>query len=71
MPPIDDILTGLLYIAMIAVVAVLAFGIINLYRGDEKARSRSNKLMRLRIVLQFAAILIIIAIFLVRQNFGG
>ena len=52
-------------------VAVLAFGIINLYRGDEKARSRSNKLMRLRIVLQFSAILIIIAIFLVRQNFGG
>lgn len=71
MLPIDDILTGLLYIAMIAVVAVLAFGIINLYRGDEKARSRSNKLMRLRIVLQFSAILIIIAIFLVRQNFGG
>lgn len=68
---LDTVLTGLLYIAMVAVVAVLAFGIINLYRGDDKARSRSNKLMRLRIVLQFAAILIIIAIFLVRQNFGG
>jgi uncharacterized membrane-anchored protein len=67
----DNILTGLLYIAMVAVVAVLAFGIINLYRGDDKARSRSNKLMRLRVVLQFTAILIIIAIFIVRENFGG
>ena len=68
---LDTVLTGLLYIAMVAVVAVLAFGIINLYRGDEKARSRSNKLMRLRVVLQFTAILIIVAIFIVRENFGG
>lgn len=68
---LDTVLTGLLYIAMVAVVAVLAFGIINLYRGDDKARSRSNKLMRLRVVLQFTAILIIVAIFLVRENFGG
>jgi len=68
---LDTVLTGLLYIAMVAVVAVLAFGIVNLYRGDEKARSRSNKLMRLRIVLQFSAILIIVAIFIVRENFGG
>lgn len=68
---LDTVLTGLLYIAMVAVVAVLAFGIINLYRGDDKARSRSNKLMRLRVVLQFTAILIIVAIFVVRENFGG
>ncbi|WP_300540587.1 twin transmembrane helix small protein [Maricaulis sp.] len=67
----DTILTGLLYIAMLAVVVVLAFGIINLYRGDEKARSRSNKLMRLRVVLQFSAIVLIVVIFLVRENFGG
>lgn len=68
---LDTVLTGLLYIAMLAVVVVLAFGIINLYRGDEKARSRSNKLMRLRVVLQFAAIVLIVVIFLVRENFGG
>ena len=68
---LDNALTGFLYIAMLAVVIILVTGIVNLYRGDEKARSRSNKLMRLRIVLQFSAILIIIAIFLVRQNFGG
>ncbi len=68
---LDNALTGFLYIAMLAVVIVLITGIINLYRGDDKARSRSNKLMRLRVVTQFVAILLIIVILLVRQNFGG
>jgi len=67
----DTILTGLLYIAMLAVVITLGFGIFNMYRSDDKARSRSNKLMRLRVVLQFAAVLLIIAIFLVKENLGG
>lgn len=66
----DTVLTGLLYIAMLAVVIVLVFGLFNLFRGDEKARSRSNKLMRLRVMLQFTAIVIIVAIFLVRENLG-
>ncbi len=67
----DTFLTGLLYIAMLAVVITLGFGIFNMYRSDDKARSRSNKLMRLRVVLQFAAVLLIIAIFLVKENLGG
>ncbi|WP_297731301.1 twin transmembrane helix small protein [uncultured Maricaulis sp.] len=67
----DTFLTGLLYIAMLAVVITLGFGIFNMYKSDDKARSRSNKLMRLRVVLQFAAVLIIIAIFLVKENLGG
>ncbi|MHA6288938.1 twin transmembrane helix small protein [Maricaulis sp. CAU 1757] len=65
------LLDGLLYVAMLAVVVVLALGIFNLYRTGDKARSRSNKLMRLRVVLQFVAILIIVAIFAFRENFGG
>ncbi|WP_323761683.1 twin transmembrane helix small protein [Maricaulis sp.] len=67
----DTFLTGLLYIAMLAVVITLGFGIFNMYKSDDKTRSRSNKLMRLRVVLQFAAVLLIIAIFLVKENFGG
>ncbi|BDX00577.1 twin transmembrane helix small protein [Maricaulis maris] len=67
----ENILTGLLYIAMLAVVITLGFGIFNMYKSDDKSRSRSNKLMRLRVVLQFAAVLIIIAIFLIKENFGG
>ena len=68
---LDNALTGFLYIAMLAVVIILVTGIVNLYRGDEQARSRSNKLMRLRVVTQFVAVLLIIVILLVRQNFGS
>ena len=68
---LDTVLTGLLYIAMLGVLIVLAAGVINLYRGDDKARSRSNKLMRLRVVVQFAAVILIVIIFLVRENLGG
>ncbi|WP_138512221.1 twin transmembrane helix small protein [Maricaulis alexandrii] len=68
---LDNALTGFLYIAMLAVVVVLITGIVNLYRGDEKARSRSNKLMRLRVVTQFVAILLLLVILYVRQNFGS
>jgi putative copper export protein len=68
---LDTVLTGLLYIAMLGVLIVLAAGVINLYRGDDKARSRSNKLMRLRVVVQFAAVILIVIIFFVRENLGG
>ncbi|MBU6319540.1 MAG: HIG1 domain-containing protein [Alphaproteobacteria bacterium] len=49
--------------AVIAVLAVvLAIGVLNLLKTDSKARSRSNRLMRLRVAVQFAAVLIIVAI---------
>jgi Hypoxia induced protein conserved region len=51
-----------LYAAIGAVFLVLAFGVVNLVRTDDKARSRSNKLMRLRVLVQFIAIIIIVII---------
>ncbi|WP_304070784.1 twin transmembrane helix small protein [Maricaulis maris] len=67
----DTFLTGLLYIAMLAVLVTLGFGVFNMYKSDDKSRSRSNKLMRLRVVLQFAAVMLIVAIFLVKEKLGG
>ena len=67
----DTFLTGLLYIAMLAVLVTLGFGVFNMYKSDDKSRSRSNKLMRLRVVLQFASVMLIVAIFLVKENLGG
>ena len=67
----ETILTGLLGIAMLAVLITLGFGIFNLYRGDEAARSRSNKLMRLRVVLQFIAILLLVAVYYFKDQLGG
>jgi hypothetical protein len=50
-------------LALLAVVAVLFTGLYALFRGGEFGRKYSNKLMRLRIVMQFVAILIVLAAF--------
>ncbi len=49
-----------LYAAIAAVFVVLALGVANLVRTDSQARSRSNKLMRLRVLVQFIAIIFIV-----------
>jgi drug/metabolite transporter (DMT)-like permease len=56
-----DIFDILILIALLAVVITLGLGFYSLYRGGEFGRSYSNKLMRLRVVLQFVAVLLILA----------
>ena len=48
-------------VALLAVLLTLCVGIYSLFRGGDFARSHSNKLMRLRVVLQFAAVLVLMA----------
>lgn len=57
-------LTGqvLVGIAVAIVAGVLLVGLYSLYRGGDFARSYSNKIMRLRIVAQFVAIIVIMAV---------
>lgn len=50
------------YIAIAAVFVVLAAGVVNLVRTDAKSASRSNKLMRLRVLVQFIAIILLVAL---------
>jgi uncharacterized membrane protein len=45
--------------AVIAVAIVLVFGLVNMMRGGSP--NRSQKLMRLRVLLQFVAIIVIMA----------
>ena len=45
--------------AIIAVAIVLVFGLVNMMRGGSP--NRSQKLMRLRVLLQFVAIVVIMA----------
>lgn len=59
------------YIAIGAVFIVLAFGVVNLVRTDRQARSRSNKLMRLRVLVQFIAIILLVALGAVAGAFRG
>ena len=59
----DRWLDIVIYIALAAVAVTLAFGIYSLYRGGDFARSYSNKLMRLRVLMQFVAVIILVGVF--------
>lgn len=59
------------YVAIGAVFIVLAFGVVNLVRTDGQARSRSNKLMRLRVLVQFIAILLLVGLGVAAGAFRG
>lgn len=54
-------------VALALVAIVLVIGLYSLFRGGEFARSNSNKLMRLRVALQFAAIVVIMLVLYFRQ----
>ena len=56
-----DIFDILIPLALAAVLIALGVGIFALFRGGEFGRSWSNKLMRLRVVAQFTAILVLVA----------
>jgi len=57
-------------VSLFAVVVALGFGLYSLFRGGDFARSHSNKIMRLRIVLQFVAVCILVAAFWWRSKAG-
>lgn len=60
----------LIPVALLAVLLTLGYGLYTLYRGGEFARSRSNKLMRLRVLLQAVAVAVLVAAFWWRKNAG-
>jgi hypothetical protein len=61
--PWGNILVG---VAVAAVAIVLAIGLWSMFKGGETGPSRSNKLMRLRVGLQFFAIIVIMAVIYVQ-----
>lgn len=66
-----DIFDILLPVALVAVTLTLAVGIFALFKGGDFGRSYSNKLMRLRVVLQFCAIMVIVAAWWWRSHVHG
>lgn len=63
-----DVFTWLIPLALAVVFAALGFGIYAMFRGGDFGRSWSNKAMRIRVVAQFVAILVLVAAMLVKQN---
>lgn len=65
-----DIFGILIPVVLLAVFAALCFGIYTLFRGGDFGRSWSNKAMRMRVVLQFVAILVLVAAMWWKQAHG-
>jgi len=61
----------LILLAILAVAVVLGFGIYSLFRGGDYARSNSNRLMRLRIVTQATAVVLLMAGLWWKSSHGG
>ncbi|MEM0984605.1 MAG: HIG1 domain-containing protein [Pseudomonadota bacterium] len=61
----EAFLTYGFYAAMAGVFIILALGLINLVRGDAQRASRSNQLMRMRVVVQFIAVLMLLGLGLI------
>ena len=56
-----DLFDYLIPVALVAVAGVLAVGLYALFRGGDFGRSYSNRLMRLRVLLQAVAIIVLVA----------
>ena len=59
---VSEILIKVIAIVLILAVAiVLVLGIGTLFKGGSTSKKYSNKLMQLRVILQFVAILVLVA----------
>jgi nitrogen fixation-related uncharacterized protein len=54
-----NLINILIFVAILAVAVTLGFGLWSLHKGSDADRSRSNKLMRLRVGLQAVAIVLL------------
>lgn len=59
--PMQTMFDILVPLSLLAVTATLGVGIYALFRGGDFGRSNSNKLMRLRVLMQFIAVVILCA----------
>ena len=55
-------------VAVAIVFVVLCLGLYTLWRGGDTARTWSNKLMRIRVLAQFIAIIIIMTVLYLSQR---
>ena len=66
-----DLIDILILIAVAGVVVALGFGLYNLNREGPQARVRSNRLMRLRIILQAVAVLLLMVGMWLKRTHAG
>ena len=61
----------LIPVTLVAVLITLGVGIFALFRGGDFGRSYSNKLMRLRVLLQFIAVVVLCGAMWAKSHFAG
>ena len=66
-----NVIDILIVIALIGVVLSLALGVANLYRSSETGNLRSNKLMRMRIIFQAVAIVLLVVGMAIKKSHAG
>ena len=66
-----DFYNSILYISMAIVVVILGWGLIAMARGGEYNKSKSNLLMRYRIIFQAIAILIFVCLLMYKKHVNG
>jgi hypothetical protein len=64
----DSLLSALIVVALIAVFAVLATGIVGMLRGGKFNRKYGNKLMRARVAVQALAIALVVVLYLLNRG---
>ena len=67
----DKLFDILIPVSLAAVLIALLVGLYALFRGGEFGRSYSNRLMRLRVLLQFVAVLVLVAALWWRKSHAG
>ena len=60
--------SAIVAIAVFVVFVILCLGLYTLWKGGDVAATYSNKLMRLRVLAQFIAILLIMAVLALSQS---
>ncbi len=66
----NDILSALVVVALIATLAVLLAGVITMTKGGAFNRKWGNKLMRARIAMQALAVTLMFSLYLINR-YGG
>lgn len=64
----SPILMFLIPIFMLAALAIVVIGVLNMASKSEKGRKRSNKLMQMRVMFQFIAVMLMGLLFFALAN---